>query len=201
MLATMLIFVRHGEVENPRHVVYADLAGFELSDLGRRQASDAADRLASLPVTSVWSSPLVRALRTAEPIAARHGLPVRVDEALSEWRLLSRWRGVVWEELDRTHPGEVDAYLADPTDLPFSDEPLDDLARRVATAAAGHHARDAATATAGMTVVVSHQDSIHAGVRMLTGEGFGDFHRDKPEHAEPLHLTPGNPWRRVDKRR
>lgn len=192
MLAVMLVFVRHGEVHNPAHLVYADLPGFDLSPLGVRQAADAAARLAALPVRAVWSSPLVRALRTAAPIAARHGLPVRVDPALGEWALLTRWRGVGWDDLDQHFPGELGAYLADPTDLPFSDESLVQLAERMAATAVSHlHTGD------GVTVIVSHQDPIHAAVRLLTGEGFDDFRRDKPDHAEPILLTPGDPWQRV----
>ena len=44
-----LHLVRHGEVENPDHVVYADLAGFGLSGRGVSQAEAAADYLAPAP--------------------------------------------------------------------------------------------------------------------------------------------------------
>ncbi|MFQ5427057.1 MAG: histidine phosphatase family protein, partial [Gaiellales bacterium] len=37
--------VRHGEVENPDHVVYADLPGFGLSATGSAQAEAAANHL------------------------------------------------------------------------------------------------------------------------------------------------------------
>ncbi|RPI21428.1 MAG: histidine phosphatase family protein, partial [Actinobacteria bacterium] len=36
-----LLLMRHGEVENPRHVVYSDLPGFHLSAGGRAQAAAA----------------------------------------------------------------------------------------------------------------------------------------------------------------
>ena len=42
--------IRHGEVHNPDHVVYADLDGFGLSELGRQQARAAAARLAETDV-------------------------------------------------------------------------------------------------------------------------------------------------------
>ena len=45
--------IRHGEVHNPDHVVYADLDGFGLSELGRQQARAAAARLAETDVCAV----------------------------------------------------------------------------------------------------------------------------------------------------
>lgn len=187
----MLHFVRHGEVHNPANVVYADLPGFDLSDLGRRQAEAAAERLADCPVVGVWASPLLRALRTAEPIAAAHRLPVRVDDGLVEWGLASRWAGVGWDHLDDPFPGELGAYLEHPDDLPFSPESLDALAERV-SAVAERLATDH-----GDVVLVSHQDPIHAAVRRLTGAGFAAYHEAKPGHAEIISLRPeADRWER-----
>jgi len=185
----VIVFVRHGEVENPTESVYADLPGFDLSPEGRRQVADLAVQLAGRPIAAVWSSPLLRALRTAEAIATSHQLPVRVHPDLVEWRLLSRWRGHRWADLPSSFPGELETYLADPTILPFSDEDLVGLARRVAAVAAE-------VGTTGDVVIVSHQDPIQAATRLLTGAGFDAFHQDKPRHAEPIFLDPGTPWRR-----
>lgn len=185
----MIVFVRHGEVENPTESVYADLPGFDLSAEGRRQAADLAVLLSERPIAAVWSSPLLRALRTAEAVATSHRLPIRVHPDLVEWRLLSRWRGHRWLDLPSSFPGELEAYLADPTILPFSAEDLVELARRVAAVASSE------VGTRGDVVIVSHQDPIQAATRLLTGAGFHAFHQDKPRHAEPIFLQPGTPWR------
>lgn len=95
-MASYVHLIRHGEVENPEHVVYARLAGFGLSDRGRRQATEAARYLARRPVVAVWSSPLQRALETAWVLAEPHGLPVLVDDELTEWKLADDWAGIVW---------------------------------------------------------------------------------------------------------
>src|ERR1700686_5165255 len=76
--------VRHGEVANPRGVLYGRIPGFHLSADGRVMAKAAADFLAGRDVTVLRSSPLERSLETAEPIAAEFGLEVRVDERLVE---------------------------------------------------------------------------------------------------------------------
>ncbi len=181
--------VRHGEVHNPNHVVYADLPGFDLSDLGRVQARATAAHLASSPVAGVWSSPLARALETASIIAGPHRLPTRVLPTLTEWTLLGRWRGVAWEEVPARFPGELEAYLADPTVLVATPETLEQLKDRMCAAV-----ENAARLTAGPLVVVGHQDPLQAAVRGMTGLGLDQFHRSKPAHAEIITLE-GPPWR------
>jgi broad specificity phosphatase PhoE len=81
---TVVHLVRHGEVENPRRVLYGRKPGFHLSADGRVQAKAAADFLAGRDVTVLRSSPLERALETAEPLSAEFGLAVVVDERLIE---------------------------------------------------------------------------------------------------------------------
>src|SRR5262249_8543420 len=76
--------VRHGEVENPEGVLYGRLPGYHLSETGRLMAKAAADCLAGRDVTVLRSSPLERALETAEPIAAEFGLTASVDDRLIE---------------------------------------------------------------------------------------------------------------------
>ncbi len=56
----------------------------ELSAAGQGQAALVCDLLARERVDAIYSSPLVRAVRTVEPLAARLGLPVRLDEGLHE---------------------------------------------------------------------------------------------------------------------
>lgn len=81
---TIVHLLRHGEVANPEKILYGRLPGFHLSDLGRRMADRLAEHLAGCDLTHVASSPLERALETAAPVAAKHGLPVQEDERLIE---------------------------------------------------------------------------------------------------------------------
>ena len=84
--------VRHGEVENPKAIIYGRLPGFHLSARGRRQAAAVAERLAGADVGAVWASPLERAQETAAVIAEVHGLPITPDDRLLE--SLSAFEGV-----------------------------------------------------------------------------------------------------------
>ena len=78
---TRIHLVRHGEVYNPKHVLYGRLPGFRLSDKGIRQAQAVANALADRDIVAVIASPLQRAQETAAPIAARHDLTVDTDQA------------------------------------------------------------------------------------------------------------------------
>jgi broad specificity phosphatase PhoE len=84
--ATTVHLVRHGQVENPKGVIYGRLPGFHLSDLGTQQAKAAADRLAQADIGVLWASPLERAQETAQAIAALHPVDIVTDERLTESR-------------------------------------------------------------------------------------------------------------------
>lgn len=81
---TIVHVLRHGEVHNPKGILYGRLPGFSLSVTGRAQAGAVARALSDHDIALVIASPLQRAQETAEPIAARHGLIVRTDENLIE---------------------------------------------------------------------------------------------------------------------
>jgi len=180
--STTFHLIRHAEVLNPGGLVYGSLPNFGLSELGARQAVEAAEHLAGRPLAAVWSSPLERALRTAEIIAARHRLVVLVDEALIEWRLADRWAGLPWEDLPRVRPGELEAYLSDPTNLPFSPESLEVLAKRVAAVVGRLVDRYRGTEFA----VVTHQDPLQAGRLQLLGKPLTGLASNKPVHGAVL---------------
>jgi len=57
----------------------------ELTSVGRAQAERLAAWLAAEPVTHIVSSPLARAVETAAPLAAVHGLDVERLDAVVEW--------------------------------------------------------------------------------------------------------------------
>jgi broad specificity phosphatase PhoE len=132
--------VRHGEVHNPDGILYGRIPGFHLSEAGRLMAKAAADYLAGRDVTVLRSSPLQRALETAEPIAAELGLPVQVDERLIEpWNYFEGMRFAVGDGALRKPRHWV--QLRNPL-RPSWGEPYRDVAARV-LAAAADAARDA----------------------------------------------------------
>ena len=190
-MAALVHFVRDAEVDNPEHIVCGDLPGYGLSPHGIEQARRAGRYLGPRPVVAIWSSPLERALRTAEEIAARTSVPVKVDSDLTDWSLFSRWKGISWQSLAVEFPGELDAYLDHPYDLSFVDEPLSEVAERVAAVAR----RLDEDHPHGDVVLVSHQDPIRYGVLKLLGSPMSDPPGDTPGHGGVTTLRPGTTWR------
>lgn len=88
-----LIFVRHGESEANRLHEFSN-SGWKhpLTEKGRLQSEMLAARLEGLGVTRIYSSPIMRAVQTAEIIAKKLSLPVDVVEALREYSV-GIWEG------------------------------------------------------------------------------------------------------------
>jgi broad specificity phosphatase PhoE len=162
-VAAVVHLVRHGEVANPDGVLYGRIPGFHLSEAGRLMAKAAADYLSGHDVTVLRSSPLERAVETAEPIAAEFGLPIEIDDRLIEpWNHFEGMRFGVGDGALR-QPGHW-LYLRNPF-LPSWGEPYQDVATRVLAAA-----WDAASAAAGHEAVcVSHQLPIWVARRCAEG--------------------------------
>ena len=81
-----LYFVRHGESEaNTRRVISNRESLFGLTDLGKSQANILAGRLKDIPVTAIFSSPVLRARETADILSQAFGQPYQVTEALREY--------------------------------------------------------------------------------------------------------------------
>jgi broad specificity phosphatase PhoE len=160
---TIVHLVRHGEVANPDGVLYGRLPGFSLSEDGRVMAKAAAEFMAGRDVTVLRSSPLDRAVQTAEPIAAQLGLPIEIDERLIE----------PWNHFEGLNVGVGDGALRSPRHWiylrnPFKPswgEPYRQVAARVLAAAT-----DAAKAARGHEAVcVSHQLPIWVTRRQAEG--------------------------------
>lgn len=81
-----LYFVRHGESEaNVLHVISNRESPFGLTPLGRRQAYTLAITLRDVPITAVFSSPILRARQTAQILAQAFSQTYLVTEALREY--------------------------------------------------------------------------------------------------------------------
>src|SRR5579859_7195457 len=81
---TVVHLLRHGEVHNPRGIIYGRLPGYHLSANGEVMAEAAADYFAERAVVALYCSPLERAQETARPVAERLGLPIVTDDRLIE---------------------------------------------------------------------------------------------------------------------
>lgn len=84
---TKLYFVRHGEVHNPKEVVYGRIPGFLLSETGKKEAGALGELLKTVSIRAIYASPLTRAVETASYIAKHFpDVSVETDERLLEIR-------------------------------------------------------------------------------------------------------------------
>lgn len=81
-----LYFVRHGEsYANTLRVISNRESPFGLTALGKEQSAILADRLKGIPITAVYSSPILRAKETADILSQSFHLPYQITEALREY--------------------------------------------------------------------------------------------------------------------
>jgi broad specificity phosphatase PhoE len=81
-----LLLVRHGLPDYRLRKRTDEAPGPGLTHVGRRQAEQAAERVASLTPSAIYTSPLLRALETARIVAKPLGLTPCIECDLSEWR-------------------------------------------------------------------------------------------------------------------
>jgi broad specificity phosphatase PhoE len=149
--------IRHGEVHNPKGVIYSGLPGYGLSVLGRQQAAEAGEALRGAPIAALYASPLDRAVETAGIIAELTGAEVITDDRLHEWRHWQQFAGMTWEQLQTDAPEAWTRYIDDPGGV-TTGESLAELADRVAACLA-----DAVAAHPdGLIVAVSHLEPLRA---------------------------------------
>ncbi len=100
---TTILLARHGESDWNRDRRWQGHADRPLTDLGREQARELADRLATTELDAVYSSDLERARATAAIVAELHGLPVRELSDLREVDVGS-WSGLTRAEAEELFP-------------------------------------------------------------------------------------------------
>jgi probable phosphoglycerate mutase len=107
---TTILLARHGETDWNRTSRFQGHADPPLNRTGRAQAAELAAALADEELAAVYSSPLRRALETAEAVAAAHGLAVTPLEALREVDVGS-WEGLTHAEVERRFPEQFARWL------------------------------------------------------------------------------------------
>ncbi|MEU8916687.1 bifunctional RNase H/acid phosphatase [Streptomyces nigrescens] len=162
------VLLRHGETALTPEKRFSGSGGTdpELSAAGRRQAEATAAALAARgTIQAVVSSPLRRCRETAEAVAARLGLEVRIEEGLRETDF-GAWEGLTFAEVRERFPEDLDAWLGSARVAPTGGgESFAAVARRVAVA------RDKLLARyAGRTVLlVTHVTPVKTLVRLALG--------------------------------
>jgi len=172
--ATRLLVVRHGRTEWNATARWQGRADIPLDESGMQQAAEAALALGTFD--AIWSSPLQRAMRTAQIIGEILGIgPVSTDPRLVETDV-GPWEGLNREEVEAGWPGFLAAQQR-----PDGFESYDDAAARVLAALV-----DIADAHRGGEVLIVSHGGVMRAVRRALGAG------------DPLFVNLGGSWFHVD---
>ena len=168
---TLLLLVRHGQTPTTGQVLPGRAPGLHLSEAGRRQAERVAERIAALPVTAVYSSPLERTLQTAGPTAERTGVPVVIDEGLIEGEF-GDWTGRALSDLARLPEWSTVQHEPEAFRVPRGESFVEIRDRMVGTLERlrGDH-------PGGTIVCFSHADPIRVAVSDALGTPLNRFQR------------------------
>jgi broad specificity phosphatase PhoE len=170
---TTLLLVRHGETDWNRDGRWQGHSDTHLNDVGREQAVRVAGELDGVDV--LYASDLARARETAEIVAARLGLPVRLDERLRE-RSFGAWEGKTAPEIEAEFRDAHARWLAGAGPGAEDAEAFADFAARVQAFLA-----DVLAAHPDETVlVVAHGGSIRVIHAFASGLDYVRDHRSIP---------------------
>lgn len=110
-----IVLVRHGQSTANATGVWQGQLDFPLSDEGRLQAARTGRALRATRIPGVYSSPLSRALETAEIVAREAGYP---GEVVRMPDLMERHGGILeghtWAEQEARNPALVEKFLSLP---------------------------------------------------------------------------------------
>jgi len=113
-MTTTLILVRHGQTEWNRVERFRGRHDVPLNEAGLAQAEAAGRRIAAeWQPTAVYSSPLSRAMVTAEAIARPFGLAVQPHPGLIDIDY-GQWQGLTPDEVRGQWPDVLDRWYRDP---------------------------------------------------------------------------------------
>ena len=161
---TTILLIRHGENNMVGKRLAGRLPDVHLNDRGKQQAQQLAEALCKAPLKAIYSSPLERAVETAEPLAAALGLPVQIAPGLIELGY-GDWQGKTLKQLSRLKLWKV--VQEKPTEMRF---PNGESFIEVQTRAVAEIDRIAAAHEEGdLVACFSHGDVI----RLLVGHYLG----------------------------
>jgi broad specificity phosphatase PhoE len=159
--------VRHGESAwNACELVQGQADAPGLTERGIVQATSVAHQLVSEQVSAIWSSDLLRARQTADPVASTLGLPVVTDRLLRE-RHFGQAEGIGLRTLSPQLSGIRYGRVVDADAAPPGGESIRELYTRAVRIVAAIRAHP----EPGDLVLITHGGMVRALLALLVGTG------------------------------
>lgn len=115
-MKTKIILVRHCEAQGNHERVFQGAIDCDITERGRVQLDALSERFRSVEFDVIYSSPLLRARRTAEAVNRYHGLPMQIESDLREING-GHWEGKKWPDFPKLYPQEARAWNLTPWDF------------------------------------------------------------------------------------
>jgi broad specificity phosphatase PhoE len=127
---TDIILVRHGETEYNASETFRGRVDVPLNDTGHKQAGLLGEYLAAEKIDAIYSSPLMRAVETAEAIAVPQKLKVNVNENLNDIDC-GAWQGLTLREVRERYGAVYRDWAEKPGQVKIpGGESLEDVRKR-----------------------------------------------------------------------
>jgi probable phosphomutase (TIGR03848 family) len=170
----LLLLIRHGENEFVKTgKLPGHLPGIHLNERGQKQAQALGEALKDIPLKAIYSSPLERAMETAEPIATPHQLEIIQEPGLRDANV-GKWEGKSLKVLRLTNAWKVVQHSPSRFQFPEG-ESFIDLQTRIANALEGIVKKH--NKPKDIIAVVFHADPIKLAVAHFLGLPLDHFQR------------------------
>jgi broad specificity phosphatase PhoE len=168
-----LHLLRHGQTNASRGNLFSGRrVDLPLTDEGRAMAAAFADAYRHRVWAGLYSSPLGRAVTTAQPLADAVGMPVQTRDGFAEIDY-GEWDGQSASEVAERFPMEYARWTADPAwNPPTGGETVVALAQRVTREL---EAIEHAHHDGGNVLIVAHKATIRVAICALLGVDVGRF--------------------------
>jgi probable phosphomutase (TIGR03848 family) len=169
----VFLLIRHGENEYVKKGLMAGrLPGVHLNKRGQEQAHAVADKLAGAPVKAIYSSPLERAIETAEPISKALSLTLITRPGLTEIDV-GEWQDQSLKRLSRQKIWKIVSNAPSRMQFPGGETFADAqnrICQELELLSRQHEAKD-------LVICVSHADPIRLAVAYFLGLPLDLFQR------------------------
>jgi broad specificity phosphatase PhoE len=126
-----LYITRHGETEWNTQKRMQGWSDSELTENGKKNAKCLGARLKDINLTTIYSSPSNRTIKTAKLISSARNIPIIINDNLKEIKM-GEWEGKTISYLEQTYPNEYFSFWNTPLLYkPMKGETFRDLQSRV----------------------------------------------------------------------
>lgn len=108
-MVTTIYLIRHGEAMGNVDGIFQGHTDCEISSKGKIQLECLKERCKEIEYDVIFSSPLKRAIETAEAVNFYHDLPIQTDKGLMEING-GIFEGKKWDELPNLYPEAYDLW-------------------------------------------------------------------------------------------